>query len=379
MKIAYIADAQCNHGHKWIQSFSQQNEVILICQEGSNLHTLYANKNFTIYPVLPATYPLRDWRKRNKTIRILQDIMDKHSIDLIHAMYAVPYGFWAYQTGTRPYVITTRGSDMLIDYSVRFQNAGPPAERIRNYLLRKLTASALQKASAITSTSMKQQKVIRTLVSKQHTMSLIRTGVDTTAFTTELEAVSRRTTDSFHIFSNRAMAPLYNIHLIIQAFDKLIRKIPTIQFHLTTIDYYGNKEYRNEIESLIQTLNLQEKVTILDAVEMPQLAKLYKNSDLILMLPSSDGTPVSGIEAMLAKKPIIIGPLEYDKDLFNKETVWSVGSFSVDELSEKIAEVVSSQQDMVQKKCEQAYRNAIELADFNKEIKKMDDIYTLLI
>jgi glycosyltransferase involved in cell wall biosynthesis len=375
MKIAYIVDVQCNHGHKWIRFFAKHHEVIIVCKEGQQSFPLYEKDNIQVYPILPNAYPLRNRKLLQQTLKELEAIFQFHAIDVIHAMYAVPYGFWAYKIGSTPYLITTRGSDMLIDFAITFHGKGNLVEQIRNFLLRKLTIQSLRKATWITSTSKLQQRTILDAGVPKTNMRLIRTGVDASGFLEDLLKSPKLKTETIHVFSNRAMAPLYNIDLIIQAFDILVKQRTDCQFHLTTIDYYGDKEYLVVIQNLIKSLKLQDLITILPSATSEELAAVYSRSDMVVMFPSSDGTPVSGIEAMLSKKPLVAGPLRYDNDLFNEETIWICPAFSANSLAEVMNLILTTEQVRVTEKCELAFERALELADFNKEVQKVDQLY----
>ena len=58
------------------------------------------------------------------------------------------------------------------------------------------------------------------------------------------------------------------------------------------------------------------------------------------MTPKSDGSPVSGMEAIALNKKLILGPLEYDRDIFSEPNVFYLNSWSTIELSSLIESVI---------------------------------------
>ena len=66
----------------------------------------------------------------------------------------------------------------------------------------------------------------------------------------------------------------------------------------------------------------------------------YKETDIAIMIPNSDGTPVSGIETMLSMTPLIIGNIDYDEDIFNDKTVWKVNHYTPKDIYNKIDKTI---------------------------------------
>src|SRR5690606_19613969 len=69
---------------------------------------------------------------------------------------------------------------------------------------------------------------------------------------------------------------------------------------------------------------------------------LYKQASLVVMTPKSDGAPVSAMEAMACKAPLILPPLNYDQDLFG-EGVCRLNSRSPQELAKKIEQILTGE------------------------------------
>ncbi len=379
MKIAFFADVDCNHGSKWINELSLHHDVILITHKSANDYLLYRkNKNVTIYSVLPKTYPLRDIAVRRKIAKSIKEIIEKHNIEIVHSMYAIPYSFWPLLIHFKKHIITTRGSDMLVQYLKEYNNPQNIFQKVIYYFLKKNLKKALHESVAITSTSIRQMDVIRSIIGNNSKLNLIRTGVDADVFIENYNSIEEQVHEEFIIFSNRAMAPLYNIEIIIEAFGLFKKNNETVKCRLILLNYYGIEEYKKHIEKLIKQKGLNSVVEILPDQKYFELLKIYKKADIVVMIPQSDGTPVTAIETMLAKRPLIVGNLPYDEDLFNKNTVWKLESFDAFELYKKIEEVYLMPENEKNRKIANAFQAAFDLADMNKELKKIECLYEQL-
>lgn len=87
-------------------------------------------------------------------------------------------------------------------------------------------------------------------------------------------------------------------------------------------------------------------VNFLFLEEIPQatIFELTRNASIVIMNPKSDGTPVSAIESMAVETPVILGPLDYDQDIFNQDTIWRLNEWSASELTDTIVEILEKHQ-----------------------------------
>ena len=375
MNIAYFTNPHAIHCFKWINYFSKHNNVIIFCEKSlSGVTSPFSHpQNLTIYPILPDTYPLRNFLFRFSTTRKIKTLLKKHGTELTHSMYVVSYAFWAHHAKAPNHIITTRGSDILVEYKKLLEPAITSREKRMKEYFKKLFRVTFEKARFITSTSNKQKMVVESIIPSSGKQCVIRTGVDVDYFL----SISNRIRidvkkEQLIIFSPRSMKPLYNIDIIIDAVFKFNEQNTNRQALLHIIDDYPETNYSEYIRKKIRSQKSNYCV-ILDKQNQEQMIALYKNSDIVVMIPSSDGTPVSGVEAMLSKIPLILGNLEYDADLFNENTVWKINNFSSADLCDKIAEVIHSADKQL--KLNAAYNTALSNADMRRELKKVEALY----
>ena len=328
-----------------------------------------------IHAILPTRYPLLNLIKRIQIVNKIKTILKENKIDLIHSIFCYPNSLWAYHTGISNHIITTRGSDILIEYNQKYSKPGNIHEFISFALLKFITRKAFRKAKFITSTSQGQQKVIQQFISDKDKLWLIRTGVDIEAFP---YGPGKSKSDGYpiRIFSPRAMRPIYNIEIIIKGMALLQSHYSGKQLvELVLLNYQTNSDYFKTIKNLLKELNLENSVVIMDSLTTNALIDQFHQSDLVVMIPRSDGTPISGIEAMLCKKPLIMGNLPYDNDLFNIESVWKISEFTAEALFQKMLEILTLTEKEKNMKLEKASHLAHLHGDLRTQLAKFEALY----
>ncbi len=374
MKIAYIADANCNHGYRWVDYFSKENNVIIICLASQKENNLYTNHpRVKVFPILPDVFPLKNILKKNAIARVMKTILKENNSAIVHSMYAVPYSFYGHLSSAKNHIITTRGSDVFVDYKTFTTDS---KKSIPQFLLKKLFENSFNKARYIAFDSYTQKTKIESFLKDKGKGTVIRMGVNINSFTNHNLTESKK--NEIVIFSNRSMTALYNIHKIIAAIKIIKDKHPELKIKLKTINYYGVETYLNKIKREISDLKLKNEVEILKSATVAELVNYYFKADVVIMIPSSDGSAVSGAEAMLMKKPLIIGPIDYDKDLYNSETVWQLPDFNPYTIAKGITDLLNLPKHEILLKTEKAFKCAVENADFEKEILKLKNLYHLV-
>lgn len=363
-KIAYIANPCSIHDCKWINRISETNEVIVITYPFDKTKSLL-NNNIDVYTILPSTYPHKNIFTKIKVKSVLRKLINKENIDIIHTMYPYPNSFWVNDIKFKPHVITTRGSDILVDY----KNLKKNQNNLNNYLLLKYE-STLKNASFITSTSVKQQKVISTIFPQQKT-EVIPTGIDVDLYvkSSKINDVTSLKKEVFVLFSPRSMKPIYNIDLIIDAFKIFVSVANNAR--LTLIDDFPDSEYSTLIKNKIKELALNDNVDILSKQTQNDIIKQYLKSSIVISVPKSDGTPNSLLEAMLLKTPIISNQSISDNPLF--DTILKIKENTPEALSLEMKNLFMNNQS-------DEYLNnnkeiVVQKASLNSSVKKIKQIY----
>jgi len=230
-------------------------------------------------------------------------------------MYLFPNSIWANESGFNPHIITTRGSDILVEYPNNYLNITSKLKPLIYRHFNKSCERALQNAQFITCTSEFQEEKIRKLT--ETNVKTIRTGIDIEKIDAVISAKTIQKAEAYIIFSPRESKPLYNLDVIVKAFYHFMKKCDNAMLVMLTDDSL----YSQKINKLVHELGIERNVKFILELNFTKLIEQYRVSDQVIMIPTSDGTPNSALEAMLCKTPVILGQANYDELIFNLNTV----------------------------------------------------------
>ncbi len=311
MKILYFASVYSPHDCKWINRISVEHEVVVLYPP-AKLPNNYLNPEIISHPVLQ-WFPFNK-KARKKVLARIHSIIDDFKPDLVHSMYIVPNALWANRIHHLPKVITTRGSDILVEYPSNYQGPLGKWSNLKKKILDREVKKSIRNASVITCTSAAQHKAISQITETES--YIIRTGIDTNRIDEILNSIGPpEPVRPFTVFSPRFSKENYNIDVILAAFKELNRLVPASRLVLLNDEGAYFQKLIRELDS-----KFSDKVDVVPILTFEDLIKQYVNSDVVVMIPESDGTPNTGLEAMYCQRPLIVGTSTYDEDLFNPQT-----------------------------------------------------------
>ncbi|MFT7611308.1 MAG: hypothetical protein ACI9J3_000251 [Parvicellaceae bacterium] len=340
MRILYFANPCSPHDTKWINRLAKNHTVEIVCQDDITNGVL-SQEEIKIHSILPLFRTFRF--KRTNAIKHLRKIISDFRPDVIHSMYMIPSSFWANEVKDNiPHVITTRGSDVLVEYPGNYFGINSSSKKIVHKVFDQKVRDALKKADYITCTSTTQAKVICSITKTEY--KVIPTGVDIEKI--NYFRTKKENSAIYKVFCPRYMKPIYNIDKIVEAFHQFISEFP--ESELTLID--ENNAYASTVKKLVANLNLGSKVTFVPKLNLEELIKRYCDSDLTIMIPDSDGTPNTALESMLCETPLIIGSADYNKNLFSTEWLWKIEQNNAVALLEQMLKVKKTRTEEINKK-----------------------------
>jgi hypothetical protein len=380
-KILYIADANSFHDVKWIKYFSNQTDqykcFILsestIAISDSSKKILFSHQIDLLEQINPISIsnPIRTIKSIVKFRRLLADIKP----DIIHVLFATPHALWLNFTDT-PSIVSTRGSDILNVIPSLLKTNGLKGFYDR-FLYRKFE-NAFSKAKYVSGTSNKQIITLRQSMGLSNP-KLVRTGVEVSKISSLVkeELIEKSILNTPIILSPRFMNPIYNIDLQVESIYLLSKSVVDKYTFIFIKGRTFDKDYFEKVQVKLKDLELKRnlKYRVYDFVDQETLWMLLKKSSLCLMTPISDGTPNSALEALAAKKPLIIPALDYDKDLFENSCI-QLKSYNSAELKDKIEYALLSYPNEL---LETGYRNVRQFGDNTIEMSKIEQLYKSII
>lgn len=316
--ILYIGDPNSIHDFKWITYFSNRPEynTILIAEKNTYSGLKASKKKELEDQKILVLEPIDDFSISNpiqsiRSILRLRKIIKSHQVDTVHVLFGSPQPIWLnFISKKTKTIITTRGSDVLVLINHLKKTPG-----LLNKVLFFLIKRAFINANEITSTSQKQiDYIISEIVDRK--INLIKTGVNVDDIKThkapiDIDLPAKKKV----ILSIRYIAEIYNLNYQIDAIKRLNSDILKSSIFIF-IKSQNCKEVTliNFVSQLKKIEHLEYK--IIDNLNQSQIWSLIKESSLVYMVPLSDGTPNSALETMAASTPLIMGNLDYNKELF---------------------------------------------------------------
>jgi glycosyltransferase involved in cell wall biosynthesis len=297
MRLCYIANANSIHTWRWIAPlFAPETQVHLLS------YTPVTCRWTGLAQLIDLTR-LSNYRKLRFLLWGLwiHQYVRRLKPDILHAHELTAAGWLGVIANYHPFVVSAWGSDILIE---------PHRSTLRRNLIKLVT----RRCDRLTVPSQPMYDAARALGTPDARLRLIPWGVETDIFH-PFPDDRKATRKQFGIDSSagvvlcpRGIAPIYNIDIIVEAFKSLAAKVPEAQ--LVLMRFNADLDYAARTENLIDELGLTEKVHWLPPQDTPwDMARLYRMSDVVISIPSSEGYGFSVYEAMATGCPTVITDL----------------------------------------------------------------------
>lgn len=379
MNILYLSSSSDWHIDLWAQYFTKNHSVYLFSDKENyqndqpfegvtvnhsagllggilNFFSFKSHKLFQINKLISAKY---------YAYRV-DALIKSENIQVVHA-HNLYYGYVAsFLKAKVPVIFTPMGSDIII----HAQN---------NFIYKHMAHQAFYKAVVVTGDSLLVQKRGYKVGAKAERNYIIQNGVDSSIFYPKDNSLKKDFhigEDEFLFFSPRAITPLYNIDIILDALHTL--KKSNHRFKCMFSFAFGG-QYYSELKHKVTMLGLEDYVIWLGYVKYEDMQLYYNASDLVISVPSSDSSPKSVYEAMFCGKPVIISDLEWSHELLDElECVCRVDVRNADQLSNSITRLISNS-----RFSEKITKNSLQIAhktfDYEVNMAKMEYIMLEII
>lgn len=374
MNILFLIDPNSIHDQKWVSKFTSDNtyNCFFICRKvhfnKSNIESFESASNISFEGVVDY-FSYKKIFNSLAQVRLIKKIISTQNIQIFHIQYAEPNALWALfrRYFKIPVIITCRGTDVLKTIPEHFSK-----KDLFNRLISISYKFSFQQADWVTFTSTSQLNSVLHFSQKVKNKTIIRTGVDLKKLFSDTSSLLPKNLNKPYFLFPRYLKPIYNHEFTIQALKQLPITIKDKYLMVFIGKDSGVIEYQNFLINQLEE-DSQIKYEFLPKLNQASIYELYKNATIIVMTPKSDGSPVSGMEAIALNKKLILGPIEYDQEIFNVPNVYKLKSWSPDELSSLIKFVIKKGN--TTRKTDE-YLNKID-SDYNMQI--MNTIYKNLV
>jgi len=355
MNILYIGYPNSIHDTKWMTWFSdkESNNCYLLIRE--NLLPAKKIKNIKLLGGISDYSIFKRW-KNKKSKSLIQSVIQNYKIDLVHIFYAEPNVLWA-KVINIPIVLTTRGSDVLVGIN-KFHNH----KDLKHKTITNQYRIALEKCSSIISTSQKQIDVLNSLFKLNCDTQVIRTGID-------ISNIKIPKLQKDIIFFPRNMQPLYNHELALKAISKLPMEVQKKYVFVFINKNSTNTKYVKKIQNIIDSLT-SLNIRFENSLNVSDYFEILSKSEMVIMTPNSDGSPVSGMETLAARSKLVLPDLDYDRDLYDMANFYEPNN--LDSLLSTILTTLNSNK-------EKRDSSFLDKVDRNIEMTKVETIYKNIV
>ncbi|MBD0289701.1 MAG: glycosyltransferase family 4 protein [Thermoleophilia bacterium] len=224
-------------------------------------------------------------------IRALAKELD---VDLVHAHYLLPYGYWAARADVHPLVMSPWNTD-IFTYG-REQRRGRRRVRAAIAAGDRYVVSSTENAEETARLGADPEKVERVVW-----------YVDLRPFGPEKRVPGFGArfgwpADSILVLSLRNYRPNTNLDVLLRAFARARREVPQARLILAARGGWT----RAETERLVDELGLRDSVAFHFAAP-DELPELCASADIGVSIASTDATPASMVESMASRLPMLMG------------------------------------------------------------------------
>jgi glycosyltransferase involved in cell wall biosynthesis len=374
MNILYIANPASIHDTRWINFFAAKQQVrCFVIVRKWHLRDLPHgrsgfNEKVSIVQFIDDPSTIRFWRNWLVIYKIWKAVR-VYKIEAIHILYAEPNALWAQWKWIFrvPMIVSTRGTDVLRTIPEFFSRKRFLDRRVaKNYL------RAFKNANRITCTSTIQIESLSRMGIPSSKTSLVRTGVDFSLLhNAGKDTATRYRVEKPFVLMPRKMSGIYDHNFTLDAIallDPWIRD----RYNFVFVNSDTNEQaYFQTIQA--RSRAMAARIQFLPTVPQQDLFGLFLECSLVVMNPRSDGSPVSAMEAMACKAPVVLPPLDYDEVVFAH--AFSFDEWTPNSLKEKITEVLNMPSELIASHSEKNWTAVYKHGNMESELTGLFNLY----
>jgi glycosyltransferase involved in cell wall biosynthesis len=314
----------------------------------------------SVHALDPGSIPgIRDRRIGHGLARVVRELRP----DLVHAHWASGYAWMAARARARPLVTSAWGSDLLL-----------PNRRLALRARRALRASELVFADSayVAGAAMR-------IAGTDLKVEVVQWGVDLDRYRPDRarrEAARRRLglDNRPTVLSTRALDPIYNPHVLLEAFAVLRRRLPEARLVLK----HPGASLPPVVEEQLSDLGLDDATLVIGFVDQEELVDLYRAADVYVSIPSSDSSPRSVWEAIACGVPTVISDLPWAHEVLRDGEHAVLVSVDAEAVAEALERILSDRQ-AATGLAAAARGVAVEKIDRRQQLARIDALYRELL
>ncbi len=277
MRIAFLADASLPHTRRWVKHFVESgHECLVLSLEPGE-------------PYACRCEWLRPWSKLPRFLRYTLNVgaararLREFQPDVVNAHFLPNYGWLAAQSGARPLVLTTLGSDVLLVPH-------------RTPLHRWRTRWVLQRCDAVTADARMLARAVSEFGYPSEDILTVPLGIDLDAFDRAALEHVRANHAPLIVLSTRRLEPLYDVQTLFRA----AMRLPAHMRDEMQMRIGGTGSEARSLHAAARGTTIVPETQFLGWLEPAALKAELCRAHLYVSTSHSDSTSVSLLEAMAA-------------------------------------------------------------------------------
>jgi len=296
VKICYLADASIIHSRRWAGWFAAHGHEVLLINTTGECPDIPGVR--IVHLAGKQDLPLIKWF--SWSVRVSRILRQWHP-DIVHVHQLTGAGWLGAGIQFHPMILTPWGSDLYL-----FPDRSP--------LHAWLTRQVIHHADYLTANSEHLAQEACKYGADPARIKTIQWEVNRQVYFPRSESAIEHRTSPAALISLRAISPLYNQHIILEAFSAVLRDFPNTRLILQ--DYSSDPLYKASLEQHISRLAIGEAVQwVGPASSESEIAERIRSAEIGISVPSSDSAPVSVLEALACGVPVIASDLPAVREL----------------------------------------------------------------
>jgi glycosyltransferase involved in cell wall biosynthesis len=377
MRICYLADGRYIHAHRWLRFFKEHgHEMSLLSFAPMQPEHIAAVEEAggKYYGELGPFHLKRFWRTAGDLRRLL-GFLRRERIDVLHCHFLGVNAWYAALSRFHPLVITVMGGDVC----------GPDWKPQGSLRERLLTPLALRRADLITCWSNQLTEVVRPFSAPGTPIEVIHGGVDLKRFSPgpKPQYLQERwgiPAGAKVVLSPRLMRPLYNLDKIAMAATRVCAALPNAYFLFAYLSEAKDAAYEAKVHAIVNDSLATERIRFIGAIPHQEMADHYRLADMVISIPSTDGTPMSVLEAMACSTPVVVSDIpDYDPHYIEPgETVLAAKADEIEALAGALLRLMEDQA-FAERLAAEARRRVEATASYQAQMSRMEQLYQGLL
>jgi glycosyltransferase involved in cell wall biosynthesis len=176
------------------------------------------------------------------------------------------------------------------------------------------------------------------------------------------------------------MRPLYNLDKIATAADAVCTAVPQAYFVFAVLPVATDEAYEAKVREILSNGAARDRVRFVGAISHEQMPDYYRLADVMISIPSRDGTPMSVLESMASGTPVLVSRIpNYDSQYIEDGKTVLMADWRYAGVVATALIKLLQDHSLAQRIAAEAKRRVTASASYESQMAKMDQLYQTLI